>query len=254
MFKRKISDESFQNSIKSLVSPLAPLNPLIPEKEGVDPETGEIFRLNTNQNSQDRHTSPHPPSTQSPTTMSFSNTAKNNTSDIVKGQLPSLTLCASNLIAIIGLGIWMSHITQSQYERLIQHTKNFDTPADQSIFMSHLEGIQEELRELNEHVNSEELLKANSPLVSSEKATLSPLKKSKPVAKPSLKDVRYLGLMKQENLSYVALQLTNQAPQLFRIGDLVRDGWRLSAIDANTVLLSHPQGHQTVLNQETSRP
>ena len=254
MFKRKISDESFQNSIKSLASSLTPLSHLAPEKARIDPETGEIFQINSNQISQDVRIATNPPSTQSQTIMSFTDTAKNNTSQIWKSSLPSAVLCASNLIAIIGLGIWMSYEIKLQHEKLIQHTKRLESSTHESTFIAQREESQEERRERNERANSEDALKANYPLVNFEKNASTPLRKTKPVPKPSIKDVRYLGLMKQEDLSYVALQLANQAPQLFRIGDLVRDSWRLSAIDANTVLLSHPQGHQTILKQESSRP
>lgn len=248
MFKRKISDQSFQDSLKFPLPASSQANELGASAFKFDPETGEIFNMSPNSIFLDpSHTKSSTPKVQI-APMTPPHPADSEFPIRLKKQAPLLVSQIAQIAMTLAMGFWISEqIEQSQLGHQAPTKLLASIATTQATLVDSIEEIRADLTDIN---NQSEAFFASHPVVEKSPPKIHG---SKPTVKPTLKNIRYLGQVKQGGLDHVVLELPNQLTQLVRVGDRVIDQWHLAAIHEHSVLLTHQKGHQMVLTHDLSK-
>ena len=252
MFTRKISADTFDQSLLNErkrnttdPQPQKLLEPEVQARPSFDPETGEIFEnpnLHFPESGRPNVTRPFSQKTLFPGLQHW----KIN----IEKAIPTIIL---NLILVVALA-WLAHglMTESNTKITAQTNQLKQIKQGQSDILDAIDDLHDNLSE-----NLLELLSSTSPLgavkanVSNINITPSaspPIKQRSFPPKPTkLNGIKYLGSIKRHDMHQVLLEVDGKIMTL-RIGDPVKAGWILSAIDEKKIIATTLFGDRQVID------
>lgn len=244
MFTRKISPDSFDQSL---------LNNRGESEhsfnQAFDPETGEVFDRSA-QAFQEKHNlgnafNPHPKYNLSQTLPISARLEKH---------LPTVVLA---LIFIVGLTLAAHQLINEYQTTSIAHSNQLKLISQgQSQILDAIEELQDQFsHDVLEvlQTNTEQMAASVSATLNNTKVSAQPSKESKETHKKqvakikTLKGVKYLGSIKHHDAHQTLLDIDGKVRSL-KIGDQLKDGWMLSAIDERKIIATTAEGGKQVID------
>lgn len=248
MFTRKISPESFDQSLlHHKDQSLSNYRQNIPEDsdpfftQKIDPETGEVFDRQRPNTDEKIHFELN--------RGRFENTKLSKLNSLKSAFDKSIPNLALGLVLSIGIA-WFGFqlITELKGESNTQNTQLKLIHQGQSQILDAIDSLHDQisndleaLAELNANPSTQPENIKNS------KSELIPPQKKIPPKPRSLKGIKYLGSIKQKDKHQTLLEIDGKVRAL-SIGDKLKEGWLLSAIDEKNIIISSQEGIRQIIS------
>ena len=257
MFTRKISADSFDQSLLNErnrhttdFEPKSPLEPEAQLHQSFDPDTGEIFQKGSLHSPENSYGS---------TTQTFSQKVLrpelHYLKNIFENVLPPIIV---NLVFVVALA-WLAHglMTESNTKIAAQTSQLKQINQGQSDILDAIDDLHDNLSDnLLDLLNSSstvstsplEAVKTNVSNINITPSSSLPIKQRSSPPKPAkLNGIKYLGSIKRHDMHQVLLEVDGKIMTL-RIGDPVKAGWILSAIDEKKIIATTLFGDRQVID------
>jgi hypothetical protein len=257
MFTRKISTDSFDQSLlnerNTATSDSRHHNPTEISHhlhQPFDPETGEVFQKTNSPYTESSYSRPIPNDLKRANHLGLPQLK-----ELLEKTLPTILIHLTFAIVLS----WMFYHLMNEHQLKISAQSNQlkHINQGQSEILDAIDELHESLSSnildtLNDHLlrpsTPNNLAQAPSPAESNSLPQRTPPAQKKLAPKlASLKNVKYLGSIKRHDIHQVLIEIDGKVKSL-RIGDELKEDWRLSAIDEKKIIATTIHGSRHIID------